>query len=208
MADEEYIKKSSLKVQEHLYDALYNMSTVLEDAEGKIAKTNANFILKNLRVTSDGSVDLPMSGVEMSHSALLGEDLLTRRLTDNAHALYKQLGSRNSDKIKPVSYFKIEDVLCSLLQSTSNQSIYTRIYSCYAYLEIHSLYLALVSHTPGDIFGYTESDLDMISTNLRYMTNTISTVDSGRNAYEALNVLKHIQRTILFVRANMKIVLR
>lgn len=208
MVDETYLKKAHMNVQEGLYDTLYNMSFLVEDSAGLITDKNAKYLTKNLAVTSDRSVSLMDVTTTDKYSSVLGNESLTPKLTDSAYHMYATLKLKDSVRVKAKSYFDIDNLLSTTLSTSSDLSPASQAYVSYSYLELYSLYISLIEYNAGEVFSYTTEDLNLIINNIRKIILNVCATEKTGSAYDLINVLKHIQRTILFVRANMKIVLR
>jgi hypothetical protein len=209
MIDETYLKTADLAVKDVLYDNLYNMSFLLKDLNGKILDKNVKYILRNLQVLADKSLPaFPISDVVTSHDSLLGKDVMVPELSDYAYDMYSQLGARNSARIKPKQYLYTDEPINEMLEFTKGLPTVATAYMSYAYLEMYSLFIALMEYKPGEVFKYTYEELDIVSDNLKRLSYDISTMGSSENVYRLLNILKLVQRAILFIRISIKTVLR
>ena len=206
--DETYLKGTYKGIQDVMYDNLYNMSYLLNDLAGKIVDKNAKFIIRNLQVSPDGTLPaFPSSLVVTEYDSLLGQDEYTPELSDYAYIVFNELLARNSKRIKPTSYFR-DEILSSLFAYSSNLPPVVSSYVSYAYLEMYALFIALTEHKSGEIFKYTTDEMDVVSKNLRRISLDIGLLGNDESVYRLLNVLKSIQRAILFVRTSIKSVLR
>lgn len=209
MVNEAYLKKADPFILTNFYPTLYNTSYLLEDNQGKLSDRSFRFLDRHLVVDRNGSIpDMVGIATDPKYDELLGHEELHPSLTDRAFAIFDELKKRSSPLVQPPSYYQDNNILSSSLVHSKDSAPLSLAFVSYAYLELYSMFRALMEYREGALFGYTEDDFDMLDANFRKMRQIVAEQEKTAYSYSILNVLKLIHRTILFIRANMKMVLR
>jgi len=207
MIDETYIKTSEMVIQNELYDTLCNMSYLLQDDGGKVLDREAKFVIRNLKVTPTGTVQGLGEDLILDHDYLLGQEVFDPTLSQYAFELYGYISALKPDYVLKSSYDPDTEI-SMILRYTKGLPDYAASYMSYLYLELYSLFIALIGYRTGSVFKMNLSEIDTIVKNCRYISAKIGLTGNQENTYRTLNVLKHIQRAILFVKIGIPSILR
>jgi hypothetical protein len=207
MIDETYIKTSDIVIQNALYDTLCNMSYLLQDNMGKVLDREARFVIRNLKISPTGTIQGLGEDLVLEYDYLLGQEQFEPVLSQYAFEVYGYISALKPDYVLKSSYDPDSEISL-ILRYTGGLPDYVASYMSYLYLELYALFIALVQYRSGDVFKMSLSEIDTVAKNCRYISAKIGLVGNQENTYSTLNVLKHIQRAILFVKTGIPSILR
>jgi hypothetical protein len=207
MIDESYIRTSERAIQDIMYDTLYNMSLLLEDNLGKIPDREARLVIRNLVVSPTGTLQGLGESLPLDNDILLGQEQFNPFLSKYAQEVHSSLMTPNSEYVFKANY--TPDIELNMIhRHTRGLPDFALSYMSYLYLELYSVFTSVVDYKAGEVLRMTVSELDIIMSNSRYISAKIGTIGNQENTYGLLNVLKHIQRAILFVKQGILLILR
>lgn len=203
MIDESYIKTADPAMQEVLYDTMYNISFLLGDDRGKLWYRDAGIISKNLQVYPDATIQEIGDDLSLPNDSLLGKETFFPRLSSRAFSVHQSLSNYTTKEMPAY-----EPDISLIFEDIEYSSDMEASYRAYLYLELYSLLLSIVEYRGGDILTVTLDEISTLLSNCRYIVASVGTTGNQESTYKLLNVLKHIQRSILFVKEGILSVLR
>jgi hypothetical protein len=208
MVSETYINTSEQVIQDSLYDVLYNMSFLLKDVEGKVPDREAKFIARHLNIDPLGNIsNIDETVVTSPFDILLGKEELDPLLSDRAISLFPRITSLDLSLIIKNAY-SVDTDISSVLHYSKFLSPDIRACMAYLYLETYAMYTSVIEYRAGEILGTSIVEIERVMKNTRFIQDKIGQFSNQEEVYELLNVLRHVQRAILFVKKVMPLILR
>jgi hypothetical protein len=194
-------------VQSSLGDVLYNLSYILTDSNGLISDSDARYILNNLQVSSTGMIQSDIPSPIHAGDVQLSQDIFNP-ITSNRCADKFSLLSLSDSLVVYRTEYPVDKPSSPILDASRNLPSTAESMICYLYMEMYSLYTALVEFRQGDVFSVTDVELSTIMSNTRAVSTALGNVGDDSVVYPLLDILRYIQRAILLVKYNMSTILR
>lgn len=203
----EYTETAISTVQNSLGDVLYNLSYVLADSNGLISDSNARYVLNNLLVSSTGIVQTEILSPTHSGDSRLSQDIFNPVTSNRCADMFSRLALSDSLVVYRTEY-PVDKPSSPILNLSKDLPSSIESMMCYLYMEMYSLYTALVEFRQGDTFVVTDVELSSIMSNTRAMSTALGNMNNDSVVYPLLDILRYIQRAILLVKYYMPTILR
>jgi hypothetical protein len=166
---------------------------------GLIPDREARIVTRSLKINTNGNIQELGGTLVLSDDVLLGGETFQPILSQYAMDMYNRLSVLDKEYVY-LGDFTVDDELSIVLRDTGGLPEEVTAYMSYLYLELYSLFTSMVKYRAGQVLKMTIPEIDIISSNLRYIHAKIGSIGNQENVYNLANVLKHIQRSILFVK--------
>jgi hypothetical protein len=203
----DYTQTAISTVQYSLGDVLYNLSYILTDSNGLISDSNARYVLNNLQVSSTGMIQSDIPSPTHPGDTKLSQDIFNPITSNRCADMFSILSLSDSLVVYRTEY-PVDKPSSPILDVSKNLPSTVESMMCYLYMEMYSLYTALVEFRQGDVFSVTDVELSTIMSNTRAVSTALGNVDDDSVVYPLLDILRYIQRAILLVKYYMATILR
>jgi hypothetical protein len=199
MAITSYIKTADPIVLNRLSSVLSNSSTLLTDSDaGKMGTREAHYITRNLNLSPTGTTVGIATTNTTPQDSLLGAETFDPQMSLRAISLYSKLSNLDTSRVE-LTFDPDSNMSYALYYANVLKGEIPPL-ACYAYLEFYSLYTAVIDYKVGAIFPVSDSEIDRILSNLRFIGTIIGSVGDTEEVYKLMYVVKYIQKAILFIR--------
>lgn len=194
-------------MQTNLGDVLYNLSYVLSDNDdGLMPDSNAKYIIDNLQVSPIGMVQSNVPSPIHPSDATLFQDVFNPITSARCTDLFSLLLISDSSIVYRSEY-PVDKPTSPILDVSADIPSTVESMLCYLYMEMYSLYTALVEHQSGNTFVITDVELSTIMSNTRAISTALGNVTNDSIVYPLLDILRYVQRAILLVKYYMPTIL-
>lgn len=207
MTTDEYIKLAEPLIVQELYLSMETLSNILNTTNGKIRDKDASTVSSDLQLTSSNQIIGDHSPIVLDNDSLLGQESFAPVLSRYGMEILSGLNLMKDTYVdKPL--YSVSTNTSILLEHSRNLPDSVSTYSSYLIVESYAILRTLVEYKAGMVFKMDVSEIDTIMQNSRYISAIVGKTGNSEDTYMFLNVLKYLQRHILFIKRCITTIVR